>query len=633
MFPGSCNGPSGAFQVFIYTVASPPLMIFLCALLALLPSAICATVTYDFNITWVSSNPDGAHVRPTIGINGQWPLPAITANVGDRIIVNVLNGLGNQSTSLHFHGLFMKNASHMDGPAQVTQCGIPPGSSFQYNFTVDQPGTYWYHSHTQSQYPDGLRGPLIIYDDASPFKGEYEEELILPLSDWYHDQMSALLPTYMAKGNMMLQEPLPQSNLINETQNLKIGVQPGKTYLVRMINIGAFMGQYFWMEGHNMTIVELDGVYTKPTVAETIYLATGQRCSFLLKTKDDRAANYPIVASLDPNSRMGHGHFSMSTTGWLVYDSSLSYPEPQQLSRYDSIDDMALVPYDEQPLLAHPDRTITLTMNMDRDLDGITHWLLNDVSYSPPEVPTLYTALTSGTDAANETTYAASTNSFVLEKDSIVELIVNNEHMGRHPFHLHGHHFQAVFQSKRGDGLFKDKGLTENDLPQAPIRRDTLVVNPGGSIVVRFRANNPGVWIFHCHMEWHAHAGLIATMVEDPLTLQERTPMSSIPSDHLKACSPVQIPFTSKNDTNWGPSDEKHTEEEQTSPTEQESSTEHNTKSSPFKITAFIFYFCFIALACGAIFWFMLRKRRPKTKDDVAYKPVTTTEEGEEIEL
>lgn len=165
---------------------------------------------------------------------------------------------------------------------------------------VDQPGTYWYHSHTQSQYPDGLRGPLIIYDDASPFKGEYEEELILPLSDWYHDQMSALLPTYMTKGNMMLQEPLPQSNLINETQNLKIGVQPGKTYLVRVINMGAFMGQYFWMEGHNMTIVELDGVYTKPTVAGTIYLATGQRCSFLLKTKDDRAANYPIVASLDP---------------------------------------------------------------------------------------------------------------------------------------------------------------------------------------------------------------------------------------------------------------------------------------------------------------------------------------------
>lgn len=136
MFPEFCNGLRGAFQPFTPTVRSPPLMVLLIALLALFPSVRSATVTYDFNITWVASNPDGAQVRPTIGINGQWPLPTITANVGDRIIVNVLNQLGNQSTSLHFHGIFMKNASHMDGPDRVTQCGIPPGSSFQYDFTV-----------------------------------------------------------------------------------------------------------------------------------------------------------------------------------------------------------------------------------------------------------------------------------------------------------------------------------------------------------------------------------------------------------------------------------------------------------------------------------------------------------------
>lgn len=58
------------------------------------------------------------------------------ANVGDQVIVNVDNQLGNQSTTLHFHGLFMNGTSNMDGPAQVTQCGIPPGSKFTYNFTV-----------------------------------------------------------------------------------------------------------------------------------------------------------------------------------------------------------------------------------------------------------------------------------------------------------------------------------------------------------------------------------------------------------------------------------------------------------------------------------------------------------------
>lgn len=98
-----------------------------------------ATVTYDFDIGWVMANPDGMFERPTIGINGQWPLPQIRATVGDRVIVNVNNRLGNQSTTLHFHGLFMNGSTEMDGPAGVSQCGIPPGSSFKYDFTVSHP--------------------------------------------------------------------------------------------------------------------------------------------------------------------------------------------------------------------------------------------------------------------------------------------------------------------------------------------------------------------------------------------------------------------------------------------------------------------------------------------------------------
>lgn len=95
-----------------------------------------ATVTYDFNITWVKANPDAAFDRTTIGINGQWPIPIIRATVGDTLIVNVENQLGNQTTSLHFHGLYQNGTTHMDGPQGVTQCGIVPGQKFTYNFTV-----------------------------------------------------------------------------------------------------------------------------------------------------------------------------------------------------------------------------------------------------------------------------------------------------------------------------------------------------------------------------------------------------------------------------------------------------------------------------------------------------------------
>lgn len=94
------------------------------------------THIYDFNITWVTANPDGLLARPVIGINGKWPIPVIRTTIGDRLIVNVNNQLGNQSTSLHFHGLFQNGTTEMDGPTAVSQCPIPPGGSFTYNFTV-----------------------------------------------------------------------------------------------------------------------------------------------------------------------------------------------------------------------------------------------------------------------------------------------------------------------------------------------------------------------------------------------------------------------------------------------------------------------------------------------------------------
>ena len=98
--------------------------------------ATATTVTYDFNITWVTANPDGAFKRPVVGINGQWPLPQIDVTLGDRVVVNVLNQLGNRTTSLHFHGLYMNGSTEMDGPVGVTQCAIPPGGSFTYDFQV-----------------------------------------------------------------------------------------------------------------------------------------------------------------------------------------------------------------------------------------------------------------------------------------------------------------------------------------------------------------------------------------------------------------------------------------------------------------------------------------------------------------
>lgn len=103
--------------------------------LALLGAARAATLIYDWEVTWISAAPDG-FVRPVIGINGMWPCPTIEANAGDNIIVKVVNGLVNETTSLHWHGISQKGSNEMDGADMVTQCPIPPGESFTYNFVV-----------------------------------------------------------------------------------------------------------------------------------------------------------------------------------------------------------------------------------------------------------------------------------------------------------------------------------------------------------------------------------------------------------------------------------------------------------------------------------------------------------------
>ncbi len=108
----------------------------ICGLIYLATFTRAATIMYAFKVEWLTANPDSAMARPVIGINGQWPLPHITATVGDRVIINVMNNLGNQSTSLHFHGIYQNGTTDMDGAVGATQCPIAPGATFKYDFEV-----------------------------------------------------------------------------------------------------------------------------------------------------------------------------------------------------------------------------------------------------------------------------------------------------------------------------------------------------------------------------------------------------------------------------------------------------------------------------------------------------------------
>ncbi|KAH8659042.1 putative multicopperoxidase [Ilyonectria robusta] len=429
----------------------------------------------------------------------------------------------------------MNGTTHMDGPPSVTQCDIPPGGSMTYNFTVDQPGTYWYHSHSHAQYSDGLRGPFIVHDNDFPYKHQVDHEFVMTLSDWYHDEMAMLIPRFIAKTNPSGAEPVPKAALMNETQNLTVPVEPGKTYHFRVINIGAFAGQYLWIEGHKLRIVEVDGVYTEAAEANTVYIAAAQRVSFLLTTNNDTTANFPIVASMDTTlfDKLPP-ELNYNSTGWLTYDDSKPKPEAALVDSYNDFDDMNLVPYDRLELYPEPDMVVELNVIMDNLGDGANYAFFNNITYRAPKVPTLYTALSSGDLVMNPAIYGEFTHPFVLKKDQIVQIVVNNLDSGRHPFHLHGHNFQAIHRGAEAVGTYEDEGGDKNQtFPQAPMRIDTLVLWPAGNIVLRFKADNPGIWLFHCHIEWHVASGLIATMVEAPDVLQKQL---TVPQDHYDAC-------------------------------------------------------------------------------------------------
>lgn len=178
----------------------------------------------------------------------------------------------------------------------------------------------------------------------------------------------------------------------------------------------------------------------------------------------------------------------------------------------------------------------------------------NDISYVGPKVPTLYTALSAPADLVNNPViYGANTNPFVIPKDAIVELTLINTDGGVHPFHLHSHNFQVIDRGEAGpdDGPALQPNK-HHRIPDAPMRRDTVIVYPNSYIVIRFKADNPGVTLFHCHIEWHVEAGLTATFIEAPTELQAMGLV--IPENHKQACKNMNISMVGNaagNSENW----------------------------------------------------------------------------------
>ncbi|AQZ16470.1 FET3 (YMR058W) [Zygosaccharomyces parabailii] len=533
----------------------------LALLLLFTQQVLGATRVYNWTTGWGYANPDGIKSRPVITCNGQFPWPDVRVTKGDRVVINLTNGFNNTNTTLHVHGMFLKGETQMDGPPFLSQCPIGPNDTFTYNFTVpDNVGAYWYHSHTDAQYEDGMRGVFIIDDGENNenFPYDYDEEMVLQIGEWYDRTVAELKPAFMNYDNPTGAEPIPQNLLINNTRNLTWNVEPDKTYLLRIINTGGFVSQYFWIEDHDLEVVEIDGVQTEKMTASMLYITVAQRYTVLLKTKSSTDKNYAIMQKYDDTMLdVIPDALELNQTSYMTYDSSKTKPNQSYVDSLDDfLDDFYLVPYEKQELFPEPDHRIELDVVMDNLDDGINYAFFNNITYVAPKVPALMTALSAGKYATNSYVYGTNTHTIILKANETVELVLNNQDTGTHPFHLHGHVFQTIVRAPAvddSDSPVAYNASNHTTFPKYPMRRDTLYVRPQSNFVIRFKADNPGVWFFHCHIEWHLMQGLAIVLIEDPLTLQ-KTASQQLTENHKRVCKNVGVAIEGNaagNTTDW----------------------------------------------------------------------------------
>jgi len=211
------------------------------------------------------------------------------------------------------------------------------------------------------------------------------------------------------------------------------------------------------------------------------------------------------------------------------HDNATIYQGPNNTKRL--LDEMTLHPVESLGVII-PNQTHYFTVSFDLYEDGTNHGAFNHTVLQYHAVPFLYSAITMG-NLANITAVYGPYNPTLMMADYLrgIEIIIQNNDQNAHPFHLHGHKFQVIYQ---GDGDYNSSAVEEYlKNVTNPVRRDTVITNAGGYTVIRFVADNPGVWIFHCHIEWHLQAGLGAVFIEAPFQLQERV---KLPYGSIQQC-------------------------------------------------------------------------------------------------
>lgn len=521
----------------------------------------CSVRHYKFNV--VQRNITRlCTTKPIVTVNGKWPGPTLYAREDDNVQVKVVNNV-QYNISIHWHGVRQLRTGWADGPAYITQCPIQMGQSYVYNFTLrGQRGTLLWHAHILWLRVH-VHGAIVILPKLGvpyPFP-KPNKEVILILGEWWNSDVETVINQALKSGlapnvsdaHTINGLPGPTANCSSD-DGFRLKVESGKTYLLRIINAALNEELFFKIAGHNLTVVEVDAVYTKRFPIDTIVVAPGQTTNALL-TADRETGNYSVVASpfLDTLSVAVDNATAAATlhySGTLKSSASLAAiatrPPPRNATSVanrfiDSIRSLNSKKYPAR-VPKKVDRSLLFTVglgvnpcsscvagNGSRVVGSV-----NNVSFVMPTTALLQahffnlsgvftadfpgnppTAFNYTGPGPNNTATNTGTKAYRLPYNATVQLVLQDTGLiapENHPVHLHGYNFFGV---GKGLGNFDPTKDPPNFNLVDPVERNTIGVPSGGWIAIRFRADNPGVWFLHCHLEVHTTWGLKMVFLVD----------------------------------------------------------------------------------------------------------------------
>jgi hypothetical protein len=447
----------------------------------------------------------------------------------------------------------MLNNVHNDGVNGVTQCPIAPGDSYTYEFHATQYGSSWYHSHYSLQYGDGAVGPITIHGPATADFGEDEAFKPILLTDWNHrsvfEDWAVMLKTNLApEMTNILLNGIGQFGPSgpNRPKKYNITFHENKNHFLRIINTAVDTTFIFTIDNHTLEVIEADFVPIEPYNTSNILVGIGQRYHVIVhRDKGTTDENYWIRTIparkcskfyCGPDEQMGIIRYNESNTKNPVTEpflfGAICSDEP-----YDKL--VPKVKWKVEP----PSNIVSEDLRDDKSFrfdvgrhkiggapyhpsENLTRW---DMHLAPLRIdfsnPTILNAtqekydnyLSVVTAKGNETQWIwlVITAPGNVPPDGARSFVP-----AAHPMHLHGHDFALLRQSENSwteDRKWLEMNCGNRNALKCdnPPRRDVVLLPANGYVIIAFKADNPGVWLVHCHIAYHASSGLAMQIIEN----------------------------------------------------------------------------------------------------------------------